>query len=72
MTTYPVFDCHCDDFNRTRGVINEPIGQAETEAEALELLRKHFAGTGAQPIRAWLADASDDTVGWWVELEDEA
>ena len=41
MTAYPVYAVRRDDFTRD----SRPIGEAETEQEALALLAKHFAGS---------------------------
>lgn len=53
MTSYPVYDVARPDFTRDC----EPIGTASSEAEALALLAKHFAGTEAEiPAKVELND----------------
>ena len=67
MTSYyPVYDVSRADY--TRGW--QPIGYASTEVEALVLLARHFAGTGADAPTAVELNARDvgrDQVwGWWL------
>lgn len=53
MVAYPVYDVARPDFTRDC----EPIGTASSEVEALALLTRYFAGTGAEsPPRVELTD----------------
>lgn len=51
------------------------IGQATTAAEAMAIYAKHFAGTGAKPVKALKAcpdrRGEGPVDGWVPELADE-
>jgi hypothetical protein len=63
MTTYPVYDVSRTDYTRDC----QPIGEAASEAEALTMLAKHFAGTGsAAPARVELNDRDTRGAQLWA------
>lgn len=63
---YPVYDCTTYDYTRD----TLPIGRAATEAEALALLARHFAGTGADAPAAVVLDDREShgqrLWGYWI------
>jgi len=65
MTAYPVYAVRRDDFTRD----SRPIGEAETEPEALALLAKHFAGSGIVPgVELNERQTRDGQIwAWWLK-----
>lgn len=63
---YPVYDCAASDYTRD----TLAIGKAATEAEALALLARHFAGTGADAPAAVVLDdretRGERIWGYWI------
>ncbi len=63
---YPVYAVRREDFT---SVTAQPIGEAETEPEALALLAKHFAGSGLVPgVELNERQTRDGQIwAWWLE-----
>jgi hypothetical protein len=67
MPSYPVFDCSRE--ARTASSAT-PIGYAASNAEAIELLERHFAGIGASPPAVVaLGDRGKDVWAYWIVPE---
>ncbi len=67
MIAYPVYAVRREDFTR----VSKPIGEAETEAEALALLATHFAGSDTVPsVELNDRDTRDGQIwAWWLKTE---